>query len=66
MAAGGGVAMDVRVHETVRLELTSADGTETVAITLERKDGQVARLRIQAPQAVRICKPARREFLPAA
>lgn len=54
----GGVKVDVRVTETLRLEVPGQDGsTSTVAITVEHKSGQVARLRITAPLAIRIKHP---------
>jgi hypothetical protein len=56
-----GVAMDVRVQETLRLEVPGPNGPETVAITVEHKSGQVARLRIRAPDKVRIVRRHRAE-----
>lgn len=54
-----GVAIDVRVEESLHLELPRDDGIgfERVTITVEHKSGQVARLRIKAGDVVRIRHP---------
>lgn len=50
--------MDVLVGESVRLR--SVDNSE-ITITLERKSGQRARLRISAPADVQIRRPEERK-----
>lgn len=57
----GGVAMDLREGDVVRLELPAgaAVDSEKIVITLEAKTGRKARLRIQADDAVRISRPER-------
>lgn len=60
-----GVSVDVRVQETLRLEVPRAGGFDLVAITVEHKSGKVARLRICAPDEVRIRRPKSREPAPA-
>lgn len=58
-----GVTTDVRVRETLHLDVDGADGApQRIAITLEEKSGQIARLRIQAGDSVRIVRPAKREL----
>lgn len=53
-----GWAIDVRVTETMLIDVPRADGAvERVAITLEHKSGQVARLRVRAKADVRIRPP---------
>ena len=54
MSHAAGVAVDVRVTETLRLDVTGPDGPGVVTITVERKSGQMTRLRIDAPTSVRI------------
>ncbi len=56
-----GVAVDVRVLETVHLEVPGANGVQRVAITVEQKSGQLARLRIRAGDSVTIKRPQRKE-----
>lgn len=56
--------MDVRVDETVRLDVPKpGGGVERVAITLEHKSGKVARLRIRAADNVTIDRPDKRREL---
>ena len=65
-----GIVMDLKVDETltlavndtVRLDVPVEGGVERVAITLEHKSGQVARLRIRAADSITIKRPSRREF----
>jgi hypothetical protein len=58
----GGVQMDVRVRETLHLDVDGAAGApQRIEITVEEKSGQVARLRILAADTVRIIRPRRRE-----
>lgn len=57
-----GVLVDVRVDDRLRIEVPVADGTEVVTIELEHKSGQMARLRVQANESVRIHLPKRREL----
>ncbi len=46
---------DVRVNETLDLQIVNSDGSrETVRIQLLSKSGQMARLRIDAPESVHI------------
>ena len=52
-----GWAIDVRVAETMLIEVPRADGMERVFITLEHKSGQIARLRVRAKEGVRIRPP---------
>lgn len=53
-----GWAIDVRVAETMLIEVPAADGgAERVSITLEHKSGQIARLRVRAKEGVRIRPP---------
>jgi hypothetical protein len=52
-----GWAIDVRVAETMHIEVPGPDGMERVAITLEHKSGQRARLRVRAKEGVRIKPP---------
>lgn len=52
-----GWAIDVRVAETMLIEVPRADGMERVSITLEHKSGQIARLRVRAKEGVRIRPP---------
>lgn len=66
MSQRDGVAMDVRVLETVHLEVPGTNGAhQRIAITVESKSGQVARLRIRAGDSVTIKRPGRQE-IPAA
>ena len=59
MSRTAGLVVDVRVDETVRLE-SQAGVPFTVELTLERKSGPFARLRISAPKdTVRIARPPR-------
>jgi len=59
MSRAAGLVVDVRVDETVRLE-SQAGVPFTVELTLERKSGPFARLRINAPKdTVRIARPTR-------
>ncbi len=60
----GGVSMDVRVRETLHLDVDGADGLppQRIEVTVEEKSGQVARLRIRAGENVRILKPLKREL----
>lgn len=65
MGMRDGVVMDVRVdetltlevNETLRLDLPTSQGVQRVAITLEHKSGKVARLRIRAADSVTIKRP---------
>jgi len=59
--AGGGVKIDVRVADTLRLEVPTQSGTEVVTLTVEHKSGQFARLRVNAPASVRVQHSRRRE-----
>ena len=56
-----GLATDVRVGESLRVEVP---GTEGLTITLEAKSGQVARLRIQGDKEVTITRPRREALQP--
>ena len=59
MSRAPGLVVDVRVDETVRL-VADAAVPFTVEVTLERKSGPFARLRISAPKdTVRIARPPR-------
>jgi hypothetical protein len=63
MSREPGLVVDVRIDETVRLKY-QAGMPFTVELTLERKTGPFARLRINAPKdTVRIARPTR-EFSP--
>lgn len=64
MSRRDGVAMDVRVRETLHLDVNGAAGApqQRIEITVEEKSGQVARLRIRAGDDVRIVRPQRREL----
>ena len=55
MKKAAGCVVDIRTDEEVRLQAGSED-TFVVVITLEHKSGQAARLRINAPAAVRITR----------
>ena len=58
-----GIVTDLRVAETLQLEVPSADGAcRTVTVTLEAKSGQMARLRVQAPNDVVLRRPAQRKL----
>ena len=52
-----GWSIDVRVTETMLIEVPRDGGTERVSITLEHKSGQVARLRVRAKDGVKIRPP---------
>lgn len=52
-----GWSIDVRVTETMLIEVARPDGVERVSITLEHKSGQIARLRVRAGDAVTIKPP---------
>lgn len=60
MGKRGGVAVDVRVDETLHLEvldILNNGKTERIAITVEHKSGGVARMRVNASRNVRITPP---------
>lgn len=64
--AGGhrdGVSVDVRVTETLHIEVPGEHGPERVSITVESKSGQLARLRVRASDSVTIKRPGRKEAL---
>ncbi|WP_397536295.1 hypothetical protein [Roseateles sp.] len=61
MAQRDGVSVDVRVTETLQLEVPGVHGPERVSITVEHKSGQLARLRVRAGDNVTIKRPARKE-----
>lgn len=52
-----GWSIDVRVTETMLIEVPRDGGIERVSITLEQKSGQVARLRVRAKDGVKIRPP---------
>lgn len=54
--SGDGIVTDIRVAETLRVEVPSPEGPRLVTITLEHKSGQVARLRVRAPDDVVVGK----------
>lgn len=66
MGARHGASIDIAVGE--RISLTLADlkklplpvDNNEITITLERKSGQRARLRLEAPPEIAFSKPARR------
>ena len=66
----GGRTVDVRVRETMLIDVPRVDGTvDQVAITLEHKSGQMARLRVQVPEGISVRPPkltrTQREMPPA-
>lgn len=57
MSRKGGLSVDVRVGESLRLDIDDGDTKQCVLISLEQKAGQAARLRIVAAEKVRIVFP---------
>lgn len=66
MSKGRGLLMDVREGETVRFTLKSgAVDSGEILVTLESKSGRVARMRVQAGDAVTVGRPEKlRELTP--
>lgn len=54
-----GALIDVKVGETLTIRTGGVDSQE-ITLTLHRKHGQVARVQVQAPESVRIERPAKR------
>jgi sRNA-binding carbon storage regulator CsrA len=54
-----GSFVDVKVGDTLTLHTGGVDSKE-ITLTLHRKHGQVARVQVQAPESVRIARPAKR------
>ncbi|MCU7372848.1 hypothetical protein PEC18_18785 [Paucibacter sp. O1-1] len=52
-------AIDIKIGETLTLIGGGVDSQE-IKLTLLHKHGQVARLLVQAPEAVKLGKPAKR------
>lgn len=61
MAQRDGIVTDLRVAETLRVAVPSPDGTRTITVTLEHKSGQVARLRVKAPEDVVLTRPGQQK-----
>ncbi len=63
MSQRDGIVTDLRVAETLQMEVPSPDGTlKRVTVTLEQKSGQVARLRVRAPADVVLVRPASKKM----
>lgn len=61
METRGGFSVDLGVDTSVALVIRNPSqsvDTQEITITLEHKSGQKARLRIKAPESVRIVRPA--------
>lgn len=54
---GAGLVLEMRAGESVVLRSLGGVDSESVTVILEKKDGQTARIRFQAPPSVRIGKP---------
>lgn len=54
-----GAFLDVKVGDTLTFRTGGVDSQE-ITLTLHRKHGQVARVQVQAPESVRIERPAKR------
>lgn len=52
-----GLVLEMRSGERVVLRTSGGVDSETVTVILEKKDGQTARIRFQAPPSIRIGKP---------
>lgn len=57
MAQRPGIALEIRVGESISLRGLNGVDSEKIVLILESKDGRKARLRIQASQSVKIGKP---------
>jgi len=55
--SGRGIAVDLSVEE--RVTLRNPVDNQEITLTLERKSGQKARVRIEAPANIRIGRPDR-------
>lgn len=53
--------IDVAVGETLHVSVPGDKGAHNVSVTVEKKSGQVARLRIVAHEAVEIRTPPKRQ-----
>lgn len=52
-----GLVMEIRTGEMITLRGPNGVDSEKIVLILEKKDGQVARLRIQAGPTVKVSKP---------
>lgn len=57
-AKDGKLTVDIKTGETLKINTGGVDSLE-ISLTLLHKHGQVARVLVQAPEAVKIRRPAR-------
>lgn len=57
-AKDGKLTVDIKTGETMKFSTGGVDSLE-ISLTLLHKHGQVARVLVQAPEAVKIRRPAR-------
>jgi len=64
MSKGSGIFIDVRVGDSVDLDVPAGVDSARITITLDSKDGRKGRLRIKANDNVRIVRPEKRDLIP--